>query len=127
AGPIDPAAALHRALDAGPSGAAVTFDPPTDLAITPHLTFRSADGAYCREFSAETASGRARAIACRADARWSVLAAAQESVALAGQGGYAPASAAAAPAIDAVIDALMAEPPLSADEERALITGSWRE
>jgi anti-sigma factor RsiW len=82
-------------------------------------TVMAQDGSVCREFeidiqaSARTAAG----VACRNAGEWRLVAAV---AAVAGDGGYAPASSLTA--LDAYLDAIGASEPLSTEEEREALT-----
>jgi hypothetical protein len=80
------------------------------------LTFKAADGRYCRAFRWHAAEG----LACRRSERWEVLA--WDATANSTQG-FQPAGA--SELIDATMDRLGGDAPLDAATERALIDARW--
>ncbi len=119
--PID--GPLHAALENLPSGTT------SDDGVVPMLSFRDARGRSCREFEIPSASLTELeiGIACRGSTgRWHV----EIVVATPATGeivdGYTPASGPAADALDAMLDALGAGPPLSPQEEAAALRDGWR-
>jgi hypothetical protein len=105
---------LDTALSTQLAGAAAD-----DAAIG--LTFRAADGEYCRTFALQAGSG---GVACRRDGRWRVelLDAAASQPA---SDDFRQASSALSPAIVGAVAALGAGEPLTPDEERALVRSEW--
>lgn len=92
-------------------------------------TFRTADGASCREFEklAETDATLTFGVACRSsDADWRVLFAATASPQEAPDGRITPAAGPGVDAMTQLLDSLGAGPVLSADEEARLIDNDWR-
>lgn len=120
AGAISPADSLSLALDATPSGESVAISGARTASMV--LTFKSGDGAYCREFTLAGAEDAARAIACREDGRWSVKIAAAEAK---DSGGYATAASDVSAAFDAGAEALGAGKPLDRAREDALLQSGW--
>jgi hypothetical protein len=106
---------LDTALSTQLAGAA-----PQDAAARVGLSFRTADGEYCRTFALQAGTG---GLACRRDERWSVelLDGAVEP----GSDGFRQASSALSPAMLSAIDALGAGDPLTADEERQRLASGW--
>lgn len=120
AGAINPADPLDAALDKTPSGDRVAIAGAREVSLV--LSFETADGRYCREFTLEDAQSAARAIACREDGLWSVkIAAAEEKSA----GGYATAASGVSAAFDAGARALGANEPLDRAREDALLKAGW--
>ncbi|MFC5069992.1 anti-sigma factor family protein [Flaviflagellibacter deserti] len=106
--------ALVTALDASLTGETLGAG---DGAVKLLSTFRTKQGT-CRMF--ETSARKpVRGLGCHQDGRWHVVAAVAES----GEGGFAPASGAAS--LDAVLDDLDAQSPLSTAEEEALRKNGW--
>lgn len=120
AGAVNPADALHAALETAPSGDSVLLGGARTASMV--LTFRSPDGGYCREFTLETTADKTRAIACRNDGQWSVKLAAAEAP---GAGGYAPAASGVSTAFDAGAEMLGASEPLDRMREDALLQSKW--
>lgn len=89
--------------------------------ITPVLTFASVDGGICREVT----SKNERALACRADGKWTIIAVTHEPRQNEA-GTYATASSNASIVFDVLSQQLMADAPLSADAEQSLIDQNWR-
>ena len=120
AGAISPADALSAALNETPSGERVEIAGARTASMV--LSFKSADGEYCREFKLESAESAARAIACRNGGNWAVkIAAAEDKDA----GGYATAASGVSAAFDAGAVALGAGNPLDRAREDALLQTGW--
>lgn len=109
-------ATLPRHLATAPSGNEVVLgsDGQVFRAIG---TFEDGRGMLCREFELVGAqSGRTTAVACREDATWTVgFALAEPATAE----GYAPASS--LETLDAYLESIGAEPPLSPEQELAAL------
>lgn len=95
--------------------------------LTPLLSFRAADGRYCREFRlvAAKASDSRDGIACRDSQGWApeVLVAGQPV--LADPGRIEVAGGADRPELDRAYEKLGADAPLSIDDEKRLIASGW--
>lgn len=95
--------------------------------VTPLLSFRAADGRYCREFrlAAAKAENSRDGIACRTGGAWKaeVLVAGQPT--LTDPGRIEVAGGGEQPELDRAYDRLGADAPMSADEERRLIANGW--
>lgn len=103
--------ALAEAVGTAPSGEERMIAGAT---VRPTATYRVADG-LCRTFEARVEGRRgAQGVACDHGQGWTLELA---IAAAATDGGYAPASAAATGSIDALLDALAAEGPLTPAEE----------
>ena len=89
--------------------------------ITPVLTFSSVDGGVCRELVTQNE----RALACRNNGSWTVLAVTHEPREN-NAGTYATASADASIVFDVLSQQLMSGAPLSSKAERTLIDQNWR-
>jgi hypothetical protein len=120
AGAVNPADALHAALETTPSGDSVLLAGARTASMV--LTFQSSEGGYCREFTLETTADKTRALACRDDGQWTVKLAAAEAP---GDGGYAPAASGVSAAFDAGAEALGAGEPLDRTRENALLQSKW--
>lgn len=105
-------AAVASLLDGLPSGERRTLEGTGEIRTI--ATFRSADGALCREFEVDGSSAFVT-VACREDEAWRVAFAVEAPLA----DGYAPAGA--LQALDAYLQAVSAGAPMSADEERAAL------
>lgn len=111
---------LYRVLQSQPSGATLAIS--SVLAATPRLTFRTVDGAYCRQVDLAGERGRTRALACGRGGAWRLELAA-----------FGPASpdadvyrpAAGTTELDDVIGALIDGAPLDRERERVLIESGW--
>jgi hypothetical protein len=89
------------------------------------LSFRGADGNWCREYLAAGENGAERGVACRIEGNWEVMV--STTVALsAGSADYRPAGAADADPIAGFIDNQAADIPLGVEQEAALIERAWR-
>jgi anti-sigma factor RsiW len=110
---------VTKALDTTPSAQTHAF--ASGGSLRPVLTFRAADGRFCREFELEGGDAAALGVACRRDQRWET----EVLVAASARGdGYGTVSGPAA--MDAVAVALNAGPALSEEEERAAMAAGWR-
>lgn len=122
-GPAAEESPLHAALEQLPSGAS------SDAGVQPMLTFRDAAERICREFEVMGAMPDRLefGIACRsAQGRWDVEIVVSAPTAAVGPEGYRPASGPGADALDAMLDALGAQPALTATEESDLLRRGWR-
>ncbi len=115
---------LHAALETLPSGT------ESEDGVLPMLTFRDAEGRFCREFEVvgELPQEIEFGIACRTPAdAWHVEIVVAAPVPEAGSGpDFRPAEGApASDALEAMLDALGFELPLLPDEEATLLEGGW--
>ena len=114
AGKVDPGTRVYEVLETVPSGQSADGFKPT-------LTYATKTGDYCREL--ETSSNRS--LACRdLDGNWTVLAIVETSPSAEGPA-YQPASATTDKLLDTLAAELMADIPLSPEDERNLMEG-WR-
>jgi anti-sigma factor RsiW len=110
-------AGLGRALDSVASGQA-----SADQATQISLSFKAADGRYCRVFSRRQSSGdHGEGLACRDAADWRLVA--WDASVGAAASGYQPAGG--NDMLDAVMDRLGGSAALDAQQERALIDSHW--
>jgi hypothetical protein len=86
------------------------------------LSFRAADGEYCRTFSLEAGTS---GLACRREGRWAVELLEGAAAQPAPPGNFRQASSALSPAMLGAIKALGAGEPLTTDEERQRIGSGW--
>jgi hypothetical protein len=86
------------------------------------MSFRSADGEYCRSFTSRGAASVA-GLACRLDDAWRVRVLSQAS---SDETPYRTASSALPPAVLAEIDAAMSGEPLTVEEEKAARERRWK-
>jgi len=122
--------ALARALETSPSGGTTVADGAA-LQVTPVLSFRSRNRRYCRQYEIGTGGGASLAgLACRSTGGVWVV---QMQTAVAGggrtenvPGKYRPASRDAAPALEAVVGALMDGDALMAADEARLLASGWK-
>lgn len=115
--------ALHAALETLPSGAV------SAEGVQPLWSFTDGAGRPCREFEVigELPQELEFGVACRgAGGRWHVEMLAAAPAQAPGPDGYAPASGPAATALDGLIDALDASPPMTPEAEAAWISRGWR-
>jgi len=96
------------------------------LSVTPVLTFRTAEGSYCREFTALSEDQGLRGLACREDARWTIHMLVPDPSVNPGDSNFRTASVAIVESFEDYVDALIAEPPLDANTENSLITNRWQ-
>ncbi len=125
AGIIDKSSPLHAALETAPSAQPFMLGTDKGGAITPVLTFKSTDGRFCREFNLRSSTGGQRALACRLDGTWVVQFAAATNSKAAGAV-YSTASSDVAAQFNELIDVLIDDAPLDADEEAAIIEKQWK-
>ena len=92
-----------------------------DGAVKIGVSFRTADGGYCRTFQA--AKDRLAGVACRDQGRWVARTVAAWSPEV--TGGYRTAGAETPPPVLAAMDSLIAGAPLDAVAERAARDGGW--
>lgn len=90
------------------------------LSVTPVLTFKSVNGTYCREFTANTRHESVRAIACKVSQDWSVEAVVGGTGASARGSEYRTASSDIAQ-FDLIVSQLMSEPALDRAAEKRLL------
>ena len=121
AGEIDKAGALHLVLETVASAETYVVDAASGAAITPLLTFRTADGAYCREFTAVQGETTNRGVACRKENAWEIQFAARVPAAQTNPDAYSTASAGVSAQFDEIVDNMIAGEPLGPDEERTLL------
>ncbi|HEX7063414.1 MAG TPA: hypothetical protein VF200_15685 [Woeseiaceae bacterium] len=116
---------LYTAFERTASGAALELD--GGRYAEPVLTFLSGTGAWCRQLRISGGAAPVDTLACRRDGAWHVeLVTFGPAAAGPAEGSYGQASAGAAPAMRAALDALRGgEPPLGAAEEQAVIGGGW--
>jgi hypothetical protein len=122
-GPAPTDGPLHAALEQLPSGEI------SAAGVQPMLTFRDASERVCREFEVigEVPDSLEFGIACRRDAsRWQVEIVVTGPASDIGPDGYRPASGPGADALDAMLDALGAQPALTPLEESELLRRGWR-
>jgi hypothetical protein len=106
-------AALSTQLaGAAPEGAAARID----------LSFRAADGQYCRTFALEVGT---RGLACRRDGRWAVELLEAAAAQPAAPDGFRQASSALSPAMLGAMNALGASEPLTTEEEQQRLGSGW--
>lgn len=110
--------AFNAALDRAASGEQVQAGP---VALQPVLSFRAADGRYCRVYEQSAAGTSSEGLACREAGGWQVLAQAPSTTA---PGALQPAGGNAE--VDALMNRLGGEPALDAAAERALIAKGWQ-
>jgi len=113
--------AIAQALGQTPSGVERTLRTAGGEARLRTLATYRVEGGVCRTF--EVASGShdvVRGVGCARGSDWRV----DVAVAAGGSDSFPPASSGAPAAVDAYLDALDAEGPLSAEEEEALAKGA---
>lgn len=116
--------ALAVALDTTSSGNSFEIA-DSGARITPVLSFRSVDGAPCREFAVSNGANAQRAVACRDSDGWSVKIAVAVDPAAAPDG-YATASSAISAQFDNAVEAMIAGDPMAPADEQEMIARRWR-
>jgi hypothetical protein len=61
---------LYTVLQSQPSATTAAYE---DVTVTPVLSFRSIDDAFCREFQWRAQTSSVRGVACRTDGQWRIL------------------------------------------------------
>lgn len=126
--PVVLANLLQETLELQPSGTRKVSDDALE-AITPILTFHTADGRVCREFQRQSHWRKTVGIACRdTDGQWVALVEIDHALLGAEPGvelEYMPASGAPDP-LAAALSALRAGPGLTAAEEQRLRSQGWQ-
>jgi len=122
AGKIGPAHPLYEVLQRASSGARQTLE--GDNTATVLLTFRSNDGAFCRELAVDAGTQASRGVYCHAqDGGWQVHALTSADP---HPSGYAPVSSEGPALIEQSIDRLIAGQPLDAQAEARAIQNGWQ-
>lgn len=95
--------------------------------VTPLLSFRAADGRYCREFrlAAAKAENSRDGIACRTGGEWKTEVLVEGQPAMTDPGRIEVAGGGEQPELDRAYDRLGADAPMAADEERRMIASGW--
>lgn len=123
--PIGPDSELYAVIESMPSGETATL--AGNISATPRLTFRTADGGFCREVGLSAGSRQTAIVGCRENGGWipeaviHVPGTPDADV----NDGFVPASGPAA-ALDSIIDGLMSGVPLGAAAESEAIATGWR-
>lgn len=122
---ITPDRELFEVIESVPSGETQTL--AGNVAATPRLTFRTADGDYCREIELASSTRRTSVVGCRQNGAWRPEGVTQFSASSGelGNDSFVPASG-PADGLDAIVGELMAGIPLSADAERDAIAAGWQ-
>jgi negative regulator of sigma E activity len=120
-GTIDADNPLFNVLEHTPSATHVKLD--TQVSVKPVLTFQTAEGLYCREFTAQSTASASRGIACREDGNWNILM--LNRTELSDETGFRTASATSSEALDQLIDGLIDGAPFDLDTEKAAMTKNW--
>jgi hypothetical protein len=123
--PISAERELFEVLESLPSGETAAL--AGNLSATPRLTFRTADGDFCRELALSSNARQTTIVGCRTDAVWAMAAVVQLAGPAGGSGqdGFVPASGPGME-LDAFVNALMDGVALSASAEREAIASGWR-
>jgi hypothetical protein len=94
--------------------------------VSPVLSFASADGRYCREFSITGGTRSGGGIACKDASGWKIEARTGSSAQVADPGEIVAANGTDASGLDAAYVRLGASDPLTADAEARLIASGWK-
>lgn len=108
------------ALASSTSGDTIMLDEANTLVT--RFSFRDESGRFCRQYRLQTPEQSTENVACRDENDWVVVASLDATLADGGE--YRPASQ--LPAMDSLLDEMMAGAPLSLTEERQLIRNDWR-
>lgn len=121
---IEPGTPLHRVLESTPSAEVINV-PEEHAALRAVLTFHAKDGRYCREFEILAGSKGATGIACRNRDEWHTEVLMSAAAAPTNSNYYTPAGETDEPAIAQVVDRLIQNDPLGAQEEAQLLANGW--
>jgi len=122
---IRPGNSLFPILEKQPS--AITVRTSADSAVTPIMTFRTADNRYCREFKVTTGQTVTRSVACRTGGAWIVkTSVTTQNKVSAGGGQYQTATGPDNSPVDTVILGLMKGDALGARQEARIIQNDWK-
>lgn len=116
---------LDRMLNASPSETVVDLGEGIEGRV--RFSFASAEGGYCRVADLVETAATSRIVACQEEGAWRVVIAAHTGGGT--QGGedlYRTASAHAAQSVETVLDALIFDAPMGAEEEAGLIARKWK-
>jgi len=132
AGRITAANALFDVLENHPSLVSGNLDQLGSAVATPRTSFRSSNGAYCREYEVSSALSASHNVACRDENSWVIQVATTMPVVTAtnknsvSAGNYFVASQEDNPIVSAAIRSMITGDALSADEEGKMITRKWQ-
>lgn len=115
-----PVTEYSSALASSTSGDTVMLDDANMLVA--RFSFRDESDRFCRQYRLQTPAQSTENVACRDDNGWVVVASLDATLADGGE--YRPASQ--LPAMESLLDEMMAGEPLSLTEERQLIRNDWR-
>ncbi len=121
AGETVPLLQVAAALEDAPSSSPLAVSGGT---LQPVLSFRAADGRFCREFQWSKRGDAFSGIACKSDGQWGIEVMIAGAPAASGEG-FTQASGAGGMALEAALSALGAGEPLSAEDEARAMAGDW--
>jgi hypothetical protein len=115
-------------MEATQSGTTVAFASSDGVrSLTPVLTFRTADGRYCRRYDLERAAGASTAgIACRDDTGIWRIVLEEDTVLRKPPEGMTTAGSGDAVALDAKLAEMMSSDALGREDEDAALRSGWR-
>ncbi|MEM9494535.1 MAG: hypothetical protein AAGA09_00920 [Pseudomonadota bacterium] len=125
AGVVNDAHPLFSALETTPSGETVAVKGAVGEIVRLLLTYRTNEGALCREFDIGDAERSLRSVACRGADAWEIKIAAAAGGITSAQA-YETASAGDVSFIADYVDATMDGDPFDAEDEKAAIRAEWR-
>jgi negative regulator of sigma E activity len=108
---------LYTALQSQPSATTAAFQ---NVAMTPVLSFRSVDDAFCREFQWRAQDAAVRGVACRTDGQWRILVTVLEPVHPTATG-FSTAASASPIEIDNFVNRTIKGDPLNPEAEMAFL------
>ncbi|NND83411.1 MAG: hypothetical protein HKN50_13365 [Gammaproteobacteria bacterium] len=125
-GPVPASTQLHQYLSSTPSSLTRSAGAGSERQFTPVLSFKDHDGHYCREFVQVTTEQTNRAVACMEGQQWSI-----QLVATTGepreQDEYQTASTLSPETFEEIVNDLVADLPLSHEQELQAIDNGWKE
>jgi len=117
---------LGRMFAAAPSETPVSIG--EDETGRVRFTFASADGGWCRLADIEASGAATRIVACESGGDWRMMIAAYTGPSNRSDTDfYRTASTQAVISVETMLDTLMADAPLTPEEEMAQITSGWRQ
>lgn len=123
-GTITAAHPLFNVLEQTPSATIVTLPGRGKITAKPILSFKSRSGDYCREYQTQSKVSATRGVACRKETVWEVVMVSKTGVD--GGDGYRTASGYSDKHIEQLVDEMMLDVPLGAEEERTLLSQQWK-
>ncbi len=126
---IQPNNALYSVLETTPSSSIIELSNPDNdkVFVKPILSFKSNTGHFCREFDINSEAKNMTGVACRqSDLSWNLEVLLENSRHSTDENSFELASDRVEEVINSVIDELMLDNPISAENEKFLINNNWK-